>query len=209
MRKSVVLLLCFLISNSVMGCTTNDGKLASYEAMDTDLTTAAYPTTGRYISEITFPQEIEIDDLKIKVKSLVLKQEKTDHGYNGYGMFELDFSDFSEDDYYWFNEDYIIYVSGKIGTDESGNERIEYLGSTDLEYGTKRAFFYIRETRMAITESNMDLKLEISNTDDVMKTRYINFVGRCSECKIVPIYRNDIENDLDKVIGEWKELHKN
>ena len=45
MRKSVVLLLCFLISNSVMGCTTNDGKLASYEAMDTDLTTAAYPTT--------------------------------------------------------------------------------------------------------------------------------------------------------------------
>ena len=62
---------------------------------------------------------------------------------------------------------------------------------------------------MAITESNMDLKLEISNTDDVMKTRYINFVGKCSECKIVPIYRNDIENDLDKVIGEWKELHKN
>lgn len=134
------------------------------------------------------PQTIKTEEGLVKVNKIFIRKEKTTYGYSGILSVGFDFSDMDENQRYWFEKKYNIYIRENVmknyfeGANRIELEKFYYRESIIYENGEKFFFYYIKESETPIEE--LYLCLEIKIKKEYLEEYKIEIEEKISEFEI-------------------------
>lgn len=170
------------------------------EQIQTEIVSELETESDEIENTLDFPYIIENEYGELKVSNIIIQQSKTEHGYEGFLVVEIDLSDLTEDDLYWFAEDYEIAYVFNHGSILLGEDEIELDYETVLDnVGTSDYIVYsIPEIRNPITEYDIDLSICVSEKDNFSNSSRVYINGGCSYCEIVEELPDEIDTPLSE-----------
>ena len=183
MKRTVAFLLMLSCCLCFIGCGDNEGESSNTGALNNDSSTDK--------KEFSLPYDIETDDGLLQISNIYLRQEKTDHGYDGTMAIEFDCSGMDYDDYYWFDKDYSIYVHQGHNTLEESIEIYDILHKKSEigEEGKKYYFCSIDECKEEFCELYFDLNININHSPADYELKIAEL---CTKCEIVEEFPQDV-----------------
>lgn len=120
-RKLLLITCCLTISFTNLGCGSsnyNESNSINLETSDNGTSIMRRDSGDTYTIE-SIPHDISYDGKNIILDSVNLYEDKVDHGYSLYALVNFDFSDLSDDDIYWMEEDEDLDVTIYVDSEQN------------------------------------------------------------------------------------------
>lgn len=115
--------------------------------------------------EVFLPYDIETDEGTIQLSNIYIREEKTQHGYEGLIAFEFDLSALDENGRYWFEQNYniSIYDRSSLDINKKSIELNEFseMQSPIQDNGKKYIFWFVQEQKNPLNESELHLDIDV------------------------------------------------
>lgn len=154
-------------------------------------------------TETVLPAKLEIDDGAISLSKIVLRETRTEHGYDGWIAFEFDLSALNKDEQYWFEKDYNISFYDKSNHDTKHNtielNEFSEMQSELQQNGKKYIFWLIDEMKNPLEDANICIDINVWR--DAPHENQFEIKGKCSDFEIVEQFPDEINGVFDELIS--------
>lgn len=185
----------------------SSGKLYSFSVYVNSNSKKDYKVEWESLEEslsILIPHNFEIDEGIIQLSDVYIQQSETEHGYTGWIAFEFDLTNLNQDERYWFEKEYSIYIVDNGYFDKTSNyielNDFSEMQSEIQDNGKKYIFWLIGESKIPYEEREIFLNVDMRKSG--ISEEKLEIKGNISDFKIFDIFPYAVKDVFDKLIWE-------